>query len=174
MLTNRIRLRPINKSDSSLLYNWITDRSLVLYNSSFYPVTEKDHEAWIKRMMTKRQDLVIFIVEELKTGCAIGSCQLFNINWIHRNAELQIRIGENSYLNKGFGSEAVRLLTTFGFNDLNLHRIYLHVFSSNERAIVAYKKCGFNMEGVLKEAAFIDGNWIDILLMAQLSSRSYV
>lgn len=172
MQSNYVRLRPLQKSDSDLLYEWITDRNLVIHNSPFFPVSEADHEAWVERMMTERSDLVIFVIEDLASGQAIGTCQLVNINWIHRSAEFQIRIGSPTFQGRGYGSEAVSLLCGFGFTDLNLHRIYLHVFASNQRAIRAYEKCGFTTEGVLKEAAFIDDRWVDVQVMSNLEAQS--
>lgn len=171
MRSKHVRLRPLQKSDAELLYEWIIDRELVIHNSPFFPVSETDHEAWVERMMSERSDLVIFVIEDLATKQAIGTCQLLNINWIHRSAELQIRIGSPAFQGRGFGSEAVNLLCGFGFADLNLHRIYLHVFASNQRAIRAYEKCGFSREGVLRESAFVDGSLLDIVLMAKLRTR---
>ena len=59
----------------------------------------------------------------------------------------------------------MKLLCRFGFTDLKLHRIYLHVFANDLGAIRAYEKCGFVREGLLKEAAFIDGTWVDVRVM---------
>ena len=103
------------------------------------------------------------------SGLAIGSCQLTNINYVHRSAELQIRIGRSDYQNKGAGSEAVRLLIQHGFDKLELHRIMLHVFSTNLRAIHVYKKNGFQQEGLLREAAFIEGRWLDVFVFGLIN-----
>jgi len=164
-----VLLRPLRREDSALLYDWITNRDLVILNSSFHPVSDVDHQAWIESMLIKRADLVIFVIEEAKTRQVIGTCQLLNINWRHRSAELQIRIGNTQYHGRGFGSEAVKLLTHFGYVDLNLHRIYLHVFANNTRAIKSYEKCGFVKEALLKEAAYIDGSWVDVIGMSKLN-----
>ena len=153
------------------MYDWITDRELLIYNAPYFPVSESDHEVWIEKMMTKRSDLVIFVIETLKNQEIIGTCQLFNINWVHRNAELQIRIGEVDSQSKGYGSEAVKLLCEFGFKDLNLHRIFLQVFADNSRAIKSYEKCGFIREGTQPEAAFVDGQWKDVLCMGKLAGN---
>lgn len=172
MESNRVHLRPLRREDSallSLLYDWITHRELVILNAPFYPTSEVDHEVWIESMLTKRMDLVVFVIEELEGGQAIGTCQLFNINWRHSSAELQIRIGDERYQSKGFGTEAVKLLCQFGFSDLNLHRIYLNVFANNKRAISAYTKCDFKMEGIMPDATFIDGKWSDVVMMGLLS-----
>lgn len=171
MLSNQVRLRALLKEDAELLYKWIIDRELMILNSPYHPVSETDHEAWVEQMMKKSSDLVIFVIEEIKNNRAIGTCQLLNINWLHRSAELQIRIGDISHQGKGYGSEAVQLLIDFGFKDLNLHRIYLHVFATNNRAIRVYEKCGFSREGTLKEAAFIDGEWVDIQVMGLIRSN---
>lgn len=169
MFAEHVRLRPLRKTDASLLYPCITDPEMFLHNSTFLPVSESDHETWVERMMEKQTNLVIFVVEERISGMAIGTCQLLNIDWINRSAELQIRIGDSKFLGRGYGSQAVNLLRQFGFSDLNLHRIYLHVFSTNLRAIKAYENCGFVHEGAFKEAAHIDGRWIDLKIMAFLN-----
>lgn len=171
MLAEQVRLRPLRKSDASLLYALIKDRELVLNNSPFLPVSESDHETWVEQMMEKQTNLVIFVVEERISGMAIGTCQLLNIDWINRSAELQIRIGDSKFLGRDCESQAVNLLRQFGFSDLNLHRIYLHVFSTNLRAIKTYENCGFVHEGTLKEAAHIDGRWIDFKIMTFLNQN---
>lgn len=161
----QVRLRPLRHADSPLLYEWITDRELVILNSAFHPVSDVDHEAWVASMMAKRSDLVIFVIEERSTAAAIGTCQLLHISWRHRSAELQIRIGDKACRGRGLGTEAVRLLCKFGFADLNLHRIYLNVFETNARAIGAYEKAGFVREGLLRQAAHIDGKWVNVVPM---------
>lgn len=167
----RVRLRSLRREDSALLYEWITRRDLVILNAPFHPVNEADHEAWIERMLVRQAGMVIFVIEDKETGEAIGTCQLYNIHPIHRSAELQIRLGSELHRGKGNGPEAIRLLTRFGFDDLNLHRIYLHVFSTNESAIRAYQKCGFVTEGRLRDAAFIDGAWVDLIAMGLLKGE---
>lgn len=171
MTTDRINLRPLRKNDSHLLYEWIADRDLVRFNSSYFPVSESDHEVWIEKMMRKHSDLVIFVVEEKKEKKAIGTCQLFNINWVHRNAELQIRIGEKENEGKSYGSEAVRLICEFGFEDLSLHRIFLQVLADNDKEIKLYQECGFILEGTQQEAAFVDGQWKDVVFMGKLAGN---
>ena len=172
MLAERVRLRPLRREDGALLYEWITHRELLILNAPYHPVSEVDHEAWVEAMLKKQSDMVLFVVETIHQNQVIGTCQLLNINWRHRSAELQIRIGSDQHHGRGYGSEAVKCLTEFGFRDLNLHRIYLHVFITNQRAIGAYQKCGFRQEGVLREAAYINGCWTDVVAMALLNSEN--
>ena len=165
-----VRLRPLSREDSALLYDGINRRDLMIFNAFFPPASKVEHDAWIESVHTKRTDLVIFVIEELAGSHSIGICQLCNIDWQNRSAELQIRIGEERYQSKGFVTEATKLLCQFGFSDLNLHRIYLNVVASNVRAIKAYEKCGFVREGLLREAAFIDDAWVDVVVLGKLEA----
>ena len=165
-----VKLRPLKIEDSKIFYEWITDKDLMIFNSAYRPVSELDHNLWFESMMKKRSDITLFVIEATVTESAIGSCQLMHIDLLHRNAELQIRIAETESQSKGMGSEAIKQLIDFGFKHLNLHRIYLHVFASNHRAIKSYLKCGFSIEGELKDAAFIDGKYLDVVIMGILNN----
>ena len=56
------------------------------------------------------------------------------------------------------------------FGTLGLHRIALYVFEFNERAIRAYRRCGFVIEGRSRESIWRDGRWWDELAMSVLES----
>jgi diamine N-acetyltransferase len=86
-------------------------------------------------------------------------------------AEFGIVIGDKSYWNQGYGTEAVRLLVRFGFHTLNLNRIFLRVYETNPRAIRAYEKAGFTSEGRERQAEFRNGKYIDVLRMSILRAE---
>jgi RimJ/RimL family protein N-acetyltransferase len=58
----------------------------------------------------------------------------------------------------------------FGFNTLNLNRIFLRVFEDNHRAIRAYEKAGFTLEGRMRQAEFRHGTYLDVLIMSAVRS----
>jgi RimJ/RimL family protein N-acetyltransferase len=165
--SSRIALRPLQAKDLPLMFEWINDREQVLFNAPYRPVSELQHYSWAEAIQ-QRQDMMIFSIFQLETDDLIGTCQLHSINAVHRSAELQIRLGEVAARGAGYGTEAVSLLLGFAFRDLNLHRVYLHVFSTNGAAIQVYEKVGFKREGVLRKAAHIDGEYVDILIMGIL------
>jgi RimJ/RimL family protein N-acetyltransferase len=167
-----ISLTAVKSNESSLLFDWINCREQVLRNGPYHPVHEANHIQWFDSIR-QRKDVHFFGIRVNATQQLIGSCQLLNIHPVHRIAELQIRIGEVAERGKGYGTEAVELLIRFGFTDLNLNRIYLHVFSTNERARRTYQRVGFLSEGKLREAAFIDGEYVDMDVMGLLK-REYL
>jgi RimJ/RimL family protein N-acetyltransferase len=166
MKGERLCLAPVRNKDLPQLWKWINDRDQVLFNAAYRPVAESQHRTWFEAV-AKRSDMVLFGIA-LKTGKLIGTCQLHSISPVHRSAELQIRIGEVHQRGRGYGTEAVQLLLRFGFEDLNLNRIYLHVFSDNVAALRTYEKCGFSQEGMLRQAAHIDGKYVDVTVMGVL------
>jgi RimJ/RimL family protein N-acetyltransferase len=163
-----VLLRPLLPQDSDALFRWINDRETVVFNAPFEPVARADHDRWFEAINTCAS-VRIFAIVERASGALIGSCQLLNITPRHRSAELQIRIGEPAYRGKGHGTQAVKALLDYGFGRLGLHRIALTVRADNERAIRSYRKAGLLPEGVLRDAAFIEGRYVDLLCMAVLA-----
>lgn len=102
-------------------------------------------------------------------GKFIGQCALFNFNDTAHCCDLGIAIGDVEYLGRGYGREAVLLLLDYAFRLRNLHKVSLTVNSDNERALRAYRACGFVEEGRLREQAWSAGRYIDLVCMGILS-----
>jgi RimJ/RimL family protein N-acetyltransferase len=165
-----LRLAPLRPSDVDALFAWINDRDQVLFNSRYRPVHAWQHREWFDSIRD-RNDVAIFGIRLIDPDTLIGSCQLTTIDPYHGTAELQIRIGKLGERGLGYGTEAVRLLLLHAFRDLRLRRVELSVFASNQAARRCYAKVGFREEGVLRKAAFLDGQVVDVVLMGILSGE---
>jgi RimJ/RimL family protein N-acetyltransferase len=163
----RVTLGAVRAEDLPRLWEWINDREQVIYNAAYKPVSEPEHLAWFEQV-SRNPRVKIFALRDAADDVLVGTCQLHSIDCVARAAELQIRIGDVGKRDAGLGTDAVRQLTEFGFRDLNLNRIYLHVFATNARAIHVYEKAGFVREGLLRQAAFLDGAFVDVVVMAML------
>jgi RimJ/RimL family protein N-acetyltransferase len=93
------------------------------------------------------------------------------INWKDRSAELGITIGDKSYWDQGYGSDAVRTMVRVAFRKMNLHRVYLRVHEDNTRGIRCYEKVGFRHEGTMRESVFKEGAYCDVHVMSMLESE---
>ena len=89
-------------------------------------------------------------------------------HWPHRDAWLGIAIGERADWGQGYGSDAMRLILRYAFDELNLYRVSLTVFEYNERAIHTYRKLGFRDEGRQRQRLQRYGRWWDMLFMGLL------
>ncbi len=161
----RIVLSKLEDSDIEKMFEWINNKDLVEFNAPFKRIPWEDHCKWFE-LIRQRENVKIFGIRLIKSNILIGSCQLFNIDYFAKTAELQIRIGDFYYLGKGYGTEAVKLLIKFGFDDLKLEQIYLHVFSDNLRAYNSYIKNGFLDMGLLKEGVLVKDKLKKIRLMS--------
>ncbi|MBN1261555.1 MAG: GNAT family N-acetyltransferase [Anaerolineae bacterium] len=168
----KVRLRPSEREDIPQFVTWLSNPELRHYVTVRY-VSEALEERWFEGMVQsaagRTPSRLHFVIETLDTGQPIGVVGLEDIDWLDRCAEFGIIVGEPEFWGLGYGSDALRVLLEVGFHWYNLHRIFLRVVAANQRAIRSYEKCGFHLEGRLREATFIDGTYHDLLIMSVLS-----
>ena len=109
-------------------------------------------------------------VHEKATDRLVGTCAFSQLDGDNGSALYHITIGESDAWGRGLGTEATRLMVDHAFGTLGLHRIALNVFEFNERAIRAYRRVGFLVEGRSRESIWRDGRWWDELAMSILVS----
>ena len=110
-------------------------------------------------------DEATFNIVTLDEDKLIGTISIENIDHFNRRGTLGIFIGDKEEREKGYGTEAIRLILDYGFNYLNLNNIKLDVMAFNERAIACYKKCGFKEIGRRRKCVYIDGKYYDVVIM---------
>lgn len=173
ILGKRVRLCPIERDNLPLLAAWLNDPDVRRYLNLYLPVSISDEEKWLKAQQEKEPAAQPFLLEirDRDGWLPIGEIGFDTVNWRDRWAEIFIFIGEKSYWQNGYGTEAMRLMMLNGFHNLNLHAIRLKVIDQNTRAIRCYKKLGFVEEGRMREAQFHDGGYLDVILMSILRSE---
>jgi RimJ/RimL family protein N-acetyltransferase len=115
---------------------------------------------------TERLDLA---VEDVATGECVGEAVLNDWNADNRSCGFRILLTAAGR-GRGLGTEATRLITYYGLDELGLHRIELEVYAFNPRARRAYEKAGFVAEGVRRDALLWDGEWVDAVVMSMLET----
>ncbi len=98
----------------------------------------------------------------------IGEIDLSGINWASGESIVGIGIGDRNDWGKGYGTDAMRVILRFAFEELNLHRVFLNTFEYNPRALRAYEKCGFKHEGRVRGMLNRDGKRWDVIYMGIL------
>jgi len=171
-----VRIRAYEKSDLEAVMAWVNDeevtRNLGAGPISF-PMSRAQEEQFLDFATRSPADATnkIFAIETLSDRNYIGGIDVRGINWIDRNAEIGITIGDKSYWGKGYGTDAMRVIMRMGFEVMGLHRMWLKVLASNPRGIRCYEKCGFRREGVLREDRFVEGKFVDGIIMAILNDE---
>jgi RimJ/RimL family protein N-acetyltransferase len=163
-----IRLRPVSGEDVKArlsLGNHVEIFELFgVSRSDVAPATKESAERWVRKLVDHAHAWGIEF-----EGRLVGEIRLDNVNPYDRRATMAIGILDPSLLGKGLGSEAIGLLLAHAFMELGLHRIAIRVLARNRRAIRAYEKCGFLVEGQEREAAFVNGDWHDDVIMGLLA-----
>jgi RimJ/RimL family protein N-acetyltransferase len=176
IIGNGVRFRGIERADLPSFVKWLNDPEVRRGLTLRMPLSLAEEEEWFAGILKGspyERPMALEIQPDAKKDqwVFVGGCGLIDIDWQNRLAEMGIHIGEKKYWNKGFGTKAMQLLLKHGFETLNLHRLWLRVFESNQSAIRSYEKVGFKLEGKFREAQFIEGKFEDVIIMSMLLSE---
>ncbi|HZZ83910.1 MAG TPA: GNAT family protein [Anaeromyxobacteraceae bacterium] len=163
----RVRLRALVRADAPALASFVNEPLVRRTALLAGPVTVQQEEDFVLRVRASAVDAVFGI--ELREGPRlVGVAGLHAIDRGSRSAQFGIFVGVPELWNQGYGTEATRLTVSHAFRALQLHRVWLHVFTENAAGIRCYEKVGFAKEGLLREAVFHEGRYHDLVVMALL------
>jgi RimJ/RimL family protein N-acetyltransferase len=167
-----VNLRALEMTDLERNHRWVNDRDVTRFLSMRYEMSLMAEENWMReRTRSPLSFSTAAFAIETKEGRHIGNCGLHNASPENRSAELGIMIGEKDCWGQGYGTDAVRALLRFAFEEMNLHRVQLDVFDFNERAQASYRKCGFVEEARKRQDLYQEGAFIDVVVMGVLRSE---
>jgi len=153
LIGKKCYLSPIEVNDAEKYTEWLNDME-ILENLQLYTATiSLENEKVFLNNLSKDHNYGII---DLETNELIGNCGFMDIDYINQSAEAGIFIGNKSFWNKGYGTEAFSLLIDYGFKALNFHNIMVKVYEYNKNAIKCYKKIGFKIIGIRREALHRD------------------
>jgi ribosomal-protein-alanine N-acetyltransferase len=148
---------------ADLICKWINDPRIRHYSRNPWPISleEVKKRLEIPPSNTHLRENTIFIIYHKQDKKPIGSAGLEMIHWVNKNANIFIIIGYPEYWGHGLAGEVADLVIQYGFEELNLHKIYCGVFDPNKRSLRAVKKLGFVKERVSIQDQYVDGSYVD-------------
>jgi RimJ/RimL family protein N-acetyltransferase len=168
---DRVFLRPLEAADAELYRRWRADaRPMALAGwHERAPLSLAQVEARIARLAKEQgSDAYSFLICLTDDARPIGEVTLADVDRINGSAELGIFIGEVSEWGRGFGTDAVKAIVAFAFDELRLERVWLNVSTDNPRAQRAYEKAGFTREGTVRHDRYESGRHTSGHLMSIL------
>ena len=168
-----VGLRAVEKEDLELLKQW---RNIEEFRRNFREVRElnqANQEAWFEKSCINNPNDFMFTIVELETGEAIGACGLLYINWVIRSADFSFYIGKDElYIDSnGYAEESARLLINYGFNTLNLHKVWMELYEYDNKKIDFFKnKLRFVVDGILRDNCYEEGKYFDGVIISFLCS----
>jgi UDP-4-amino-4,6-dideoxy-N-acetyl-beta-L-altrosamine N-acetyltransferase len=166
---NKIELVKPVESDMNLLLEWRNNPSHRKYYREHRETNIDDQLSWF-RNVSNDDSWHHFVVRKKGEKKPIGVVFLNHIHPVYRTGEFGITLADPEYRGKGLGKDALLTLLDYGFNELNLNRIWCEVYSNNS-SIKLYENIGFKIEGVLRQHIFKEGKFLDSIMMGMLKSE---
>lgn len=123
--------------------------------------------------MLKREEAGTYLYASVvlkSTKKIIGTAMIFNFDSDARHAEIGYVFHRNHW-GKGYGTEAVALMSEFSIDILNLHKLHGRVVDANIASARILEKNGFDLEGRFRDYYFIEGKYYDGLFFGKIISN---
>lgn len=163
LVGKNVYLRPVEFTDAPLIQTWHNDPELRKLGGNPKLLSTKDTEEEDIQKAYKSDDEAYLMIVKKANNDAIGFIRLNRLTSRDRNVWLRMVIGDKASWGKGYGSQVLRAVSHWIFNELNVHRVECETYATNEGALKFFKRMGFKKEGVHRQAHFTEGKYEDII-----------
>lgn len=165
-MNKRVYLRAFEPDDYKTTIKWRKDDVIWdMLGGTKYFVSEAYEKQWIENTIFNSKDVKLAVCLD-ENDKHIGNVYMTNINEINRSCVSHVLIGEKEYWGHGYAREALLLAIDYMFNERNIHRIQANVLVSNVASLKMHEKCGYKLEGTLREAVYKNGKYQDQYVLA--------
>lgn len=170
-LNKPIYLEILTEANFSENYvNWMNDYEITKYLESRWRGQTIDSIKEYLKYMNESPNNFMFGIFLSSNNQHIGNIKIGSIDWIHRNGDVGLLIGERSTWGKGYATEAIRQITHIAFKSLNLNKLLAGIYVGNEGSYKAFIKAGWQDVGLLKKHRFSEGKFVDEYLVEVISN----
>ena len=174
-----IILRAMEPQDVDLMMIFENDTDIWPVSGTLVPYSRYTLDQFYKNAVqdiyTARQlRLAIELIKESHRGPTIGYVDLFDFEPQNRRAGVGILIGDHKERNKGYATEALKLLCKYAREILNFQQLYCHIDNENKGSLRLFERAGFVKCGELKDWIVFDGKWRDVTMMQYLRSKPVI
>lgn len=162
-----VRLRALEMSDVSLIYQWENQPEIWQTSQVPGPYSMEAIRQYVQNAMTHSvlaMQQVRFVIETLDDHVPVGLADLFDIDMLNRKAGIGIMI-DAEHRKKGYAADALRLVISYGFNHLKLHQLYTDIAISNQNSLSLFRSAGFIQTGRRKDWVKTPGGFEDAFFL---------
>lgn len=159
----KIVLRGVESSDNLMLRSLINDPDTeMMLSGSSWPISETEQLRWFERQEQNKESLRCIVAKKDDMTTPVGTIILNEIDQKNGTGHIHIKMAKDGGRRNGYGTDAIKTLIDYAFNELRLNCIYANILSYNEASIRLFEKCGFARDGVLRSRVFKKGKYIDV------------
>jgi RimJ/RimL family protein N-acetyltransferase len=169
-----VLLEPFAPADAARLASWVcSPEELFAWAGARFapPLTEDDLRSHAVRTADPTCGIRAFRVVDPMSGEAVGHLELTGLLPEQTSSTLRRVVVAPDRRRRGLGTEMVRAAVGVAFGDLGLHRVEVRVFDDNDAALSLYRRCGFTIEGRLREYRRLGGRFRSAYVLGVLSSE---
>lgn len=173
MLENKeIRLRALEITDVSLLYEWENNRENWKVSHTITPYSKHVLSDYVRAVSDIYSDKQLrLIIESKKAKEALGSIDLFDCDFKNKRTGIGILIADPLNRGRGLASQVLEIILDYAFKVLDLHQVYCNVLRDNPVSISLFEKFGFKTIGTKKDWTVQGGEFHDELLMQKIRAN---
>lgn len=171
--TERLILREFELEDIDAIHTYLSDPAVSYYMMQDATTKEQSLNYVHRFLELQREEprkIFKFAIILKSNNRLIGECGLNCPNHFHKEGEIVYRLSKD-YWGKGYATEAVKEVISFGFKELSLHRIEALCDSRNSLSTKVLQKAGMTYEGCMREHRWVKGRWRDSNLYSILISE---
>lgn len=166
-----VGLRAIEKEDLVQLKNWRNNTEFRKFFREVNELNDFNQNKWFESICAKDSINKMFAIVKLDTNELMGVSGLCYIDWVNRSADFSIYIGyKDLYIDEVYAIDAAKVMKTYAFDVLNLHRLWAEIYSIDEKKKVFFDTLGFKLDGELKETYWYKNQWHNSLFYSYLST----
>jgi RimJ/RimL family protein N-acetyltransferase len=163
----KVCLGPVLNGDTAQLFTWFDNPEVARSSGPYVPSSEAKFAQWLNGAAND-PSRVLFAIRRFGDLRLLGHVHICNIQSMFRSADIGLAIGNPGDRRQGYGREALRLAVGYCWSELNLQRVALMVLANNPSARHVYETVGFEVEGRLRRATYVDGQHHDVFVMSVL------
>lgn len=165
-------LRAIEEGDLEQLLEWRNKPHLRKYFREYRELSWDQQTWWYENIVLKDDKVRMFAITDLD-GKLLGASGLCYINWVDRNADFSIYLGsDDMYIDDVYAIDASKSMIKYGFEELNLHRLWAEIYDFDEPKVKMFNTLGFELDGRHRETHWTNGKWCDSLFFSLLNDNS--
>ena len=169
---SHVSLRAIERDDLRQLLVWRNKPTFRRYFRESRELYWEDQIFWYDNIVLKDPRTRMFAIEAQTDRRLLGATGLCYIDALNRNADFSLYIGaDDLYIDDVFAVDSARILLRYGFDELNLHRVWAEIYDIDVSKQKLFETLGFTLDGRHRESHWTEGRWVDSLFYGLLDKE---
>lgn len=139
-------LRAVERKDLARLLEWRNMPEYRMYFREYRELGWDNQERWFESNVLSDEHTRMFSIVKPDNGELIGACGLCYIDWVNQCADFSIYVGKgNVYIDDFYAIDAAKVLMSYGFDELNLYRLWCEIYGIDEKKKQMLENLGLRM-----------------------------